>query len=225
VNKAFRKILDLRGLESRANDDHYLCRVLPQIKIAIVVVYVVIQAFLGKYALGQVIMLGIIPLILLYCTSIKIKDFLYRLIIPALLATSMGILNPLFDQTVVLTYASVEVTGGYVSLLVIFLKSIFNISMVLLLVSTTKINDISKGLSFFKLPNELIFLLLLMYRYITILLNEVSITIDAYSLRSTSNGIHFSVWATLVGQMMMRAYNRSNEVYQAMLLRGLDISE
>ena len=43
----------------------------------------------------------------------------------------------------------------------------------------------------------------------------------AYSLRAPGQkGIHFRVWGSLVGMLLLRSMDRSETVYQSMTLRG-----
>ena len=44
---------------------------------------------------------------------------------------------------------------------------------------------------------------------------------QAYSLRAPKQkGIHFKVWGSLSGQLLLRSIDRANEVYESMVLRG-----
>ena len=62
---------------------------------------------------------------------------------------------------------------------------------------------------------------MLTYRYVTVLLEEVNRITQAYSLRAPNqNGIHFKVWGSLTGQVLLRSMDRANAVYESMLLRG-----
>ena len=61
------------------------------------------------------------------------------------------------------------------------------------------------------------------YRYVTVLLEEVNRITQAYSLRAPNQkGIHYKVWGTLTGQVLLRSMDRANAVYESMLLRGYD---
>lgn len=62
---------------------------------------------------------------------------------------------------------------------------------------------------------------LLTYRYVTVLLEEANRMTQAYSLRAPNQkGVHFKVWGTLAGQLLLRSMDRANEVYESMTLRG-----
>ena len=64
-------------------------------------------------------------------------------------------------------------------------------------------------------------MLLLTYRYISVMAEEVSIMTQAYSLRAPAQrGIHYSAWGSFLGQLLLRSMDRAQELYESMLLRG-----
>ena len=65
-------------------------------------------------------------------------------------------------------------------------------------------------------------LLLLCFRYISLLLEEVSVMITAYQLRAPGQkGIHISAWGSFLGQLLLRSRSwPKNELYDSMCLRG-----
>ena len=63
--------------------------------------------------------------------------------------------------------------------------------------------------------------ILLTYRYITVLLEEVNRMMQAYALRAPNQkGVHISAWGPLTGQLLLRSVDRANAVYESMMLRG-----
>jgi cobalt/nickel transport system permease protein len=72
-----------------------------------------------------------------------------------------------------------------------------------------------------KIPRLLILQILLTYRYISVLLEEVMLLLRAYALRAPrQKGIQYRAWGSLAGQLFLRTYERAGRVYEAMSLRG-----
>jgi cobalt/nickel transport system permease protein len=72
-----------------------------------------------------------------------------------------------------------------------------------------------------KVPKIFVLQLLLTYRYISVLIEELSRMMRAYTLRAPEQkGIHRSVWGSFAGQLILRTYDRAQRVYTAMSLRG-----
>lgn len=47
--------------------------------------------------------------------------------------------------------------------------------------------------------------------------------VQAYELRAPGQkGIHFKVWGSLMGQMLLRSMDRAEVIYESMCLRGFD---
>ena len=64
-------------------------------------------------------------------------------------------------------------------------------------------------------------LLLLTYRYISVMVDEVSVMTTAYRLRAPGQkGIHYSAWGSFLGQLLLRSMDRAEELYSGMQLRG-----
>ncbi len=57
-------------------------------------------------------------------------------------------------------------------------------------------------------------LLLLTFRYISVLLEEVAIMTEAYHLRAPGQkGIHVSAWGSFLGQLLLREYGQSRKLF------------
>lgn len=226
MNKFIKSMLNLAELEQFAKRKLWVNEMSSVIKILLTFTYIILLTAIGKYNLVLVLYFGVYPLLMMNVIDIPLKSFLSKLLIPSIFAISLGLANPLLDQQVVGTIAGVHISGGVLSLITLYFKAIWSISATLLLVSTTTIEKLGQGLQKLRVPARLIVLLLLMYRYIGVLLNEVSRTIDAYQLRSSGGrSIHVSAWGSLVGQIMIRSYRRSEEIYNAMLLRGYHLGD
>ena len=81
--------------------------------------------------------------------------------------------------------------------------------------------NILSALKSVHVPQVLLNVIYLIYRYLTLLLEEASRVFTAYRLRAPGQrGLHFSVWGSLVGSMLLRSMDRAETVYQSMELRG-----
>ena len=89
------------------------------------------------------------------------------------------------------------------------------------LIATTSIEKICYALRMLRIPRIIVTQILLTYRYITVLLREANAMTQAYALRAPRpKGVHFKVWGSLSGQLLLRSIDRANEVYESMILRG-----
>jgi cobalt/nickel transport system permease protein len=85
-------------------------------------------------------------------------------------------------------------------------------------------DKLAKALQKLHIPKIIIMQLLFTYRYIYVLLEEFANIWTAYSLRAPNqNGIHYKLWGPLLGQVLIRTYDRAERIYSAMKLRGYNI--
>ena len=78
-------------------------------------------------------------------------------------------------------------------MLTLMLKGVFSLMASFLLIATTSIDSLCAGLRKLHVPEILTTLLLLTYRYIGLMIEQVSIMTESYALRAPNQtGIHFS---------------------------------
>jgi cobalt/nickel transport system permease protein len=129
-------------------------------------------------------------------------------------------LNPLFDHQVFIL-GGLTISRGWVTFFSVFLKCGFTVAAALLLIATTGMDSLASALRMLKIPRLFVLQLLLTYRYISVLMEEVARTLRAYSLRAPQQkGVHRSAWGSLAGQIIIRTFERAQRIYQAMCLRG-----
>ncbi len=106
-------------------------------------------------------------------------------------------------------------------MLVLMMKGVFSLMASFLLIATTSIDSLCAALRKIHVPAVITTLLLLTYRYIGVMLEEVSVMSQGYSLRAPGQkGIHISAWGSFLGQLLLRSMDRAGELYNSMLLRG-----
>jgi energy-coupling factor transporter transmembrane protein EcfT len=107
------------------------------------------------------------------------------------------------------------------SMLTLMMKGIFCLMASFLLIATTGIDSLCAALRILRVPSMIVTLLLLTYRYVGVMTEELAIMTDAYHLRAPGQkGIHHSAWGSFLGQLLLRSMDRANELYSSMQLRA-----
>jgi cobalt/nickel transport system permease protein len=103
-------------------------------------------------------------------------------------------------------------------------KSFLCTMSMMVVVATTKFNDMLKALQIMKVPKILILTLSFMYRYIFLLLNELETMLRAKESRTCGGSwwLHMRTYANIAGSLFLRTYTRGENVYLAMCARGFD---
>jgi len=213
-------LYNLRLLDGLARKETPVHRMHPLVKVLVTLIFLVFVISFDRYEVIRLMPFFLYPVIIFMLSDIPAIPFLKRIVIAMPFVIGIGILNPLFDkQTLVIS--GVAVSGGWVSFFSILIKSVLTIAAGILLIATTGMDKIAAALRMLKIPKIFVLQLLLTYRYISILIEEVARTVRAYSLRAPmQKGIQRSAWGSLVGQLLIRTYDRGQRVYQAMCLRG-----
>ncbi len=114
--------------------------------------------------------------------------------------------------------------NGLLILANVVVKSWLCILALILLSSTTKLDDLLKGLRHLGIPQVMILILSFMYRYIFVLVDEVMRIQQARDSRNFGGSRlhHLKTIGNMVGTLFIRSYERGERIYAAMLARGFD---
>jgi len=213
---------DLRHLDDLAAGSSPIHRLHPGAKLLATFVFLLVVTSFPKYEVAGLIPLAAYPIILLSLGNLPLRPVAQRLLFAMPFIVLIGIFNPLFDRAPALELGPVIISGGWLSLASIILRSTLAIAAALLLLATTGIDAIGMALGQLKVPRSLIMQLLFLHRYLYVLLDEFTRTVRAYSFRSLKEGegIRYRVWGSLLGQLLLRTVDRARRIYQAMLCRG-----
>jgi cobalt/nickel transport system permease protein len=159
----------------------------------------------------------------------KIKVYIDRLLIPITLIAFIGIIMPFTYGTTIIARVPVLMIpiysqGIYFGVLV-FTRAISAVSVLNLLILVTPISSVMDSLAWFRVPGVLIDTMMIMFRYIGVLSEESARMYRAQVSRcghSKTVG-YFSKLTSIgniAGSLLVRAFDRSEKVGNAMVSRG-----
>jgi len=190
-------------------------------KLLATALYLVTVVSFPKYDLTGLLPMALWPALLFSLSGISVLTCFrkLRLVLPLVLA--VGVFNPIFDRQILLSLGPVRISGGTVSMLSLMLKGVLCLCASFLLMATTSIDALCAALRRLHMPSMLVTLLLLTYRYVGVMTEELAIMTNAYHLRAPGQkGIHHSAWGSFLGQLLLRGMDRAGELYSSMQLRG-----
>lgn len=167
-------------------------------------------------------------LILIPLARLPFSYILIRSLIVIPFALLLGLFAPFtVGHEVVATWS----IGGWVIeikreglwiLLSLSLKSILSVMATMIVVSATRFHHLLSALQFFMVPKFVLSVLMFLYRYLFILLDEFVRIIRArnsrcYMMRRRGK---LKITGALIGSLFLRTYERSERIYFAMLSRG-----
>ncbi len=221
---------ELNRLQELQQRSHWMNRLHPLGKLLVCVIYVFTVASIDKYDMQRLILMAVFPAFCFIVGELSIKEGLYRMRLILPLVVFVGIFNPFFDRTPLMTIgataanpAGITVTGGMVSMLTLMLKGLLTVLTAYVLIALTSIEELCYALRVIHVPKVIVIVILLIYRYFGLMGNEANRITTAYHLRAPSQkGIHYKAWGTLVGQWLLRSMDRAGVVYESMTLRGFN---
>lgn len=193
----------------------------PLIKLLMTITFLLVVVSFHKYDFSRLTVLILYPVLIFELSGIPVRTCFYKLRYVLPLVCAVGILNPFFDREPLLYIGRLAVSGGAISMLTLMLKGVLCLTASFLLIATTRIDAVCGALCMLHVPAFFVSLLLLTFRYVSVLTEEASVMSQAYALRSPGQkGIHYSVWGSFLGQLLLRSMDRAEELYASMQLRG-----
>jgi cobalt/nickel transport system permease protein len=214
---------DLRTLDSLASRDTILAHRDPRAKLAATLAFIVTVVSFDRYQVGALLPLALYPIALAALGDIPSRLLLRALWLASPFAVLVGIFNPLLDRATMLSLAGVELSAGWVSFTAILLRFALTASAALVLVASTGMQPLCAALTRLGVPRVFTVQLLFLYRYLFVLAGEASRMATARSLRAGDHSrMSPTVYASLLGHLLLRAFERARRVHGAMLARGFD---
>lgn len=218
ISHALTEFQEMDELSAQSSPIHNMH---PLIKLGVTLAYIFFVVSFDKYNLSGLIIMVLYPIIMFQVSGISMRTCFYKLRIVMPLVCAVGLVNPFFDKATMLYIGNVAISGGVISMITLMLKGVFALMASFLLIATTSMDAICAALRRIHIPGLIVTLLLLTYRYIAVMLEEVGIMSEAYHLRAPNQkGIHISAWGSFLGQLLLRSMDRADELYQSMQLRG-----
>jgi cobalt/nickel transport system permease protein len=132
--------------------------------------------------------------------------------------------NLFFDRETAFLLFGISVSFGFVSLATVLLKAWLCVMAALLLVSTTRFSELTRGLLRLRVPQVFVIVLEMTYRYVGVLWEEARSMYAAYALRGGNRGrrggVEMRHMGGFLGMLLLRSFDRAERIYRAMKSRG-----
>lgn len=218
-----KSLYNIRYLDEFSDKKTIIHNIHPLAKVLTTIIYLIIVVSFSKYEISGLLPLILYPMILMILADIKIMLIIKRVLVVLPLGIGVGIFNPLLDHTNIPIIGNIYISGGWISFVSILIKCILTVTASLILIATTGMNKIALVLRVLKVPKLFVMQLLLTYRYITVLIEEVTRITRSYSVRSHSQkGVKFKDCGCLIGQLLIRTIDRAERIYISMCCRGFE---
>jgi cobalt/nickel transport system permease protein len=210
-------------LEEFAEGNSFLHRLDPRIKFISVIPYIFVIAFI-QGTRGPFLAL-IVSLSMIVLSRINFKKVIGRIIVVNTFILFLWIFVPFsYPGEDVLNVGPLKATyEGFLYTLSITLKANAIVLATIAIFGTSEVFSLAHALVHLKIPNKLIHLFFFFYRYISVLHEEYTRLKNAMIIRCfrpKTNMHTYRSYAYLIGMLIVKSYDRSRRIYNAMICRG-----
>jgi cobalt/nickel transport system permease protein len=214
-------LLDFRRIDQLASGNSFIHRIDARAKIFTTLFFIFSVISFKNHEISSLLPFFIFPVVISAQGNIPFSFILKKLVMILPFAIMIGIFNPLFDRNVLVSLGFLEITGGWISFLSIIIRTMLTVSVGIILIGVTGFNVICQALNQMGIPQPFTNQLLFLYRYIFVLAEEVSSISSAYKSRSlTGNKVGIRTFTPLLGNLLLRTWERAERIHLAMLARG-----
>lgn len=216
--KLEKAILSLHSLSSPSRPGNNAIALLLQ-----TIVYLAVVLSVPLYAPQKLIWLAVYPVVVAEMSGIGFGRVFLKSLWVLPLVVMIGIFNPFIDKETAFFVGSIPVNRGWVSFFSIVVRGLLAVQAAYLLTVSAGFYDICSAMRKICVPRILVTQMQFTYRYMTVIAEEALGMDRARKARGYGkNNYPMKEWGRIVGQLLVRSYERSQRIHRAMLARGFD---
>lgn len=214
-------IVDFKRLEVMAGRTSAVHRLDPRVKVVVTLVFILTVVSFGRYEIAALLPFFAFPVAMISIGNLPPLFIAKKIALLCPFVLMVGFFNPLVDREILLHIGPLAISGGWISLASILVRSFLTIGAAFILVGITGFASICQALSRLGMPQIFTVQLLFLYRYILVLSEEVARSSQARELRACGcKGAGIVSFGSLVGHLLLRTWQRAENIHLAMLARG-----
>lgn len=195
----------------------------PRARIAVTLVFLVVMLSVPIARLSELLLYAFFPMICAADVRIKYRPIARRSLIVVPFAALIGIFNIVYQREVAFVVGSVVITRGWLEFCSIIVRAVLSVQAVLVLVHTEGFERICRSLQQLGVPATLTAQMAMLHRYMFTLVEQLLSLVRARSARSFGRrAMPVGDWGAIVGQLIVRTYDRAERISQAMAARGFE---
>jgi cobalt/nickel transport system permease protein len=195
----------------------------PRIRVGFTILYAFVVAL--SYQFSVLTAALVLSVMLVVISQIRIKEVFKRIVMVNAMILLLWVILPFtFNGEVLTRMGSLAIYRPGVTLAAqITLKSNAILLAFIALVATMPLATLGRALHRLRVPQKIVHLLLMTYRYIFVIEQEYKRLLRAAKIRGFQPGTNINTYRTfsyVIGMLFVRSAARAERVHQAMLCRG-----
>ena len=214
-------VIDLKRLDLMAESNSPIHALDARAKVLVTMVFIVSVVSCGRYELAQLLPFFIFPAVMIALANLPPLYIARKILLLCPFVLMIGLFNPVFDRTVQCQIGQIGISGGWISLVSLLVRSLLTVGAAFILVGTTGFTAVCQALERLGIPQLFAVQLLFLHRYIFVLADETGRASRARELRSCGKkGLGIASFGSLAGHLLLRTWQRAERIHTAMLSRG-----
>ncbi len=214
-------VIDFKQLELLADRDSPIHTLDARAKVLVTAVFIVSVVSFGRYELIRLLPFFIFPVVMISRAKLPPLYLVRKVAFLCPFVLMVGLFNPVFDHTALYQIGQLEITGGWISLASLLIRSLLTVGAAVILMGTTGFTSICNALERLGIPQLFAVQLLFLHRYIFVLADEAARASRARELRSCGKkGLGITSFGSLAGHLLLRTWQRAEHIHTAMQARG-----
>ncbi len=197
----------------------------PRALLLVTIIYLVAMLSVPLQRTDVIIWFAVYPIISAPLAHIAYERLFRNSLFVVPLLLFIGIFNPIYDRDPALSLFGMSISAGWISFISIIIRGLLATQALLLLIRVAGFNDMCEAMRRLGIPSVISTQLLMVYRYLTVLLQEALTMQHARQARSYGkSSFKASMWGPFVGQLLLRTLERSRRITIAMKALGFNWS-
>lgn len=214
-------VIDLKRLELLAGSNSRIHVLDARAKVLVTFVFIVVVVSFGRYELARLLPFFVFPAVMIALANLPPLYLIRKVALICPFVLMVGLFNPIIDRTVLYQIGHLGISGGWISLFSLLVRSLLTVGAVFILVATTGFTAICHALECLGIPQIFAVQLLFLHRYLFVLADETCRVSRARELRSCgTRGLGVVSFGSLAGHLVLRTWQRAERIHSAMLARG-----
>ena len=135
----------------------------------------------------------------------------------------IGIFNPFLDTRIAFAIGEISISSGWISFFSIVLRGLMGVQAIIILARCVGFYEICGSMRKIGVPKIMVSQMQFTYRYIIVIIEEAINMDRARKARGFGKKNYpLKLWGVLIGQLLIRSYERAKRIHMAMLARGFD---
>ena len=201
----------------------YLQQIDSRCKIIVTVLFIVAVLSVPLTAVDRLLWFFVVPIVLSTMGGISYGHVFINSLWVLPFVVLIGVFNPFIDSQPVSLGYGIIIARGWLTFISIVVRGLVSMQAVIILLESTGFIRICDGLRKLGVGRIITTQLMMVYRYVGVLVSEVIVMKQARQARGFGrDSFPLPVWGQLVGQLLLRTFDRADRIHRAMVSRGFD---